>query len=63
MKIHLTKSEGTELVKQALVEFKTELLRQIGVADPDDFIVTFSVQSQKNFIIIEKKDKPKNGET
>jgi hypothetical protein len=45
------------------VEFKTELLRQIGVADPDDFIVTFSVQSQKNFIIIEKKDKPKNGET
>lgn len=63
MKIHLTKDEGTELVRQALLEFKTELLRQLGVGDPDDMIITFSVQSSKNFIIVEKKVEPKNGDS
>jgi len=60
MKIHLTKNEGTELVKQALVEFKTELLRQLGVGDEDDIVITFSIQSQKNFIIVEKKNADRN---
>lgn len=63
MKIHLTKDEGTELVRQALLEFKTELLRQLGVGDPDDMIITFSVQSSKNFIIVEKKAESKNGDS
>lgn len=59
MKIHLTKDEGNELMKLALVEFKSELIRQLGIADPEQMVITFSVQSQKNFIIVEKKVEPK----